>query len=143
MGKDRAPGAARPLPEGTVTFVFTEIEGSTNLLRRLRGRYGEMITEHARLIREALGENDGWEVDTQGDAFFCVFSRAGDAVAFAVSLQRAMAESQWPEQVKVRIRIAIHTGEPDISDHRYYGLDVHRTAPSVRPPMGGRCCSPT
>jgi class 3 adenylate cyclase len=80
----------RPLPEGTVTFVFTDIEGSTTILRRLGSRYGQMIAEHAQLIREALQTHEGWEVDTQGDAFFCVFGRAGDAVSFAVSLQQAM-----------------------------------------------------
>lgn len=127
----------RPLPEGTVTFVFTDIEGSTSLLRRLRGRYGEMIGAHGRLIRDALDEHGGWEIDTQGDAFFCVFGRAGSAVAFAVSVQSAIAEHDWPEGVPVRIRIAIHTGEPELADRRYYGLDVHRTARLCATARGG------
>jgi class 3 adenylate cyclase len=127
----------RPLPEGTVTFVFTDIEGSTTLLRRLRGRYGEMIGAHGRLIRNALHQHGGWEIDTQGDAFFCVFGRAGNAVAFAAAVQNAIAEHDWPEGVRVRIRIAIHTGEPELSDRRYYGLDVHRTARLCATARGG------
>jgi len=127
----------RPLPEGTVTFVFTDIEGSTSLLRRLRGRYGEMIGAHGRLIRQALHQHGGWEIDTQGDAFFCVFGRAGSAVAFAASVQNAIADHDWPEDVPVRIRIAIHTGEPELADRRYYGLDVHRTARLCATARGG------
>ncbi len=127
----------RPLPEGTVTFVFTDIEGSTTLLRRLRGRYGEMIGAHGRLIRNALHQHGGWEIDTQGDAFFCVFGRAGSAVAFAAAVQNAIAEHDWPEGVRVRIRIAIHTGEPELADRRYYGLDVHRTARLCATARGG------
>ena len=127
----------RPLPEGTVTFVFTDIEGSTSHLRRLRGRYGEMIGAHGRLIRTALGEHGGWEIDTQGDAFFCVFGRAGSAVAFAAAVQSAIAEHDWPEGVPVRIRIAIHTGEPELADRRYYGLEVHRTARLCATARGG------
>ncbi|MEP6642471.1 MAG: adenylate/guanylate cyclase domain-containing protein [Gaiellales bacterium] len=117
-----------PLPHGTVSFVFTDIEGSTQLLRTLGGRYGELIAEHARLIREALGTHGGWEVDTQGDAFFCVFGRARDAVNFSVSAQRMFAVHRWPCDVSLRVRMAVHTGEPDLSDQRYYGIDVHRTA---------------
>jgi class 3 adenylate cyclase len=127
----------RPLPEGTVTFVFTDIEGSTTLLRRLRGRYGEMIGAHGRLIRQALHQHGGWEIDTQGDAFFCVFGRAGSAVAFAATVQGAIAAHDWPEGVRVRIRIAIHTGEPELADRRYYGLDVHRTARLCATARGG------
>ncbi len=127
----------RPLPEGTVTFVFTDIEGSTTLLRRLGGRYGEMIGAHGRLIRQALHQHGGWEIDTQGDAFFCVFGRAGSAVAFAAAVQGAMAAHAWPEGVRVRIRIAIHTGEPELADRRYYGLDVHRTARLCATARGG------
>jgi class 3 adenylate cyclase len=127
----------RPLPEGTVTFVFTDIEGSTTLLRRLRGRYGEMIGAHGRLIRHALHQHGGWEIDTQGDAFFCVFGRAGSAVAFAAAVQSAIAEHDWPDGVRVRLRIAIHTGEPELADRRYYGLDVHRTARLCATARGG------
>lgn len=118
----------QPLPHGTVSFVFTDIEGSTQLLRKLGGRYGELIAEHARLIREALETYGGWEVDTQGDAFFCVFGRARDAVNFSVSTQRVFAVHRWPCDASLRVRMAVHTGEPDLSDQRYYGIDVHRTA---------------
>ncbi len=136
-GRITATARPRPLPEGTVTFVFTDIEGSTDILRRLRSRYGETIAEHAQLIRAALESHVGWEVDTQGDAFFCVFGRAGDAVAFAVSLQQAIEAHDWPEGVALRIRIAIHTGEPALADQRYYGIDVHRTARLCSTARGG------
>jgi class 3 adenylate cyclase len=79
------------LPSGTVTFLFSDIEGSTRLLRQLRGAYGAVLSEHARIMREAFARFGGREVDTQGDSFFAVFSRARDAVAAAVALQRALA----------------------------------------------------
>ena len=85
------------LPSGTVTFLFTDIEGSTRLLTRLRGRYAEVLAEHRRLLRAAFDEHDGREVHTEGDAFFVAFARASDAMAAAVSAQRALASQRWPE----------------------------------------------
>jgi class 3 adenylate cyclase len=78
-------------PTGTVTFLFTDVEGSTQLLRQLRGRYGASLSEHGRLLREAFRAHGGEEVDTQGDAFFYVFARARDAAAAAADGQRALA----------------------------------------------------
>jgi DNA-binding NarL/FixJ family response regulator/class 3 adenylate cyclase len=116
------------LPIGTVTFLFTDVEGSTRLLKRLRERYGEVRAEHERILREALEANGGQEIDTQGDSFFVAFSRARDAVGAAVAAQRALAEHPWPPGVRVRVRMGIHTGEPLAAAGRYVGLDVHRAA---------------
>src|SRR5687767_15813968 len=100
------------LPTGTVSLVFTDIEGSTRLLESLGERYAEALAEHRRLLRTAFAEHRGCEVDTQGDAFFYAFPRAHDAVAGAVAAQRALAAHAWPEGLALRVRIGIHTGEP-------------------------------
>lgn len=116
------------LPGGTVTFVFTDIEGSTRLERELRERYGGVLAEHARLLREAFTRHGGREVDTQGDSFFFVFSRARAAVAAVVEGQRELAAYDWPPGGEVRVRVGIHTGEAEPTDGRYVGLAVHRAA---------------
>jgi DNA-binding NarL/FixJ family response regulator/class 3 adenylate cyclase len=120
--------AVPQLPTGTVTFLFTDVEGSTRLLKQLRESYGDVRAEHERLLREAFETNGGQEIDTQGDSFFVAFHRARDAVAASVSAQRALAEHRWPEGVQVRARIGIHTGEPLAAEGRYVGLGVHRAA---------------
>jgi class 3 adenylate cyclase len=84
-------------PTGTVSFLFSDIEGSTRLLQQLRGRYDEALSTHARLLRSAIEKFDGHEIDTQGDAFFVAFARASDAVAAAVAAQRALAAEPWPD----------------------------------------------
>jgi class 3 adenylate cyclase len=116
------------LPSGTVTFVFTDIEGSTELLKRLGDRYSEVLRGHRRIVRETFSASDGVEIDTQGDAFFYVFARARDAVAAAVAAQRLHATSAWPDDVDVRVRIGLHTGEPAVHEEGYLGLDVVRAA---------------
>ena len=116
------------LPSGTVTFLFTDIEGSTRLLKQLGERYGEVLTDHNRLLRDAFEHSAGREIDTQGDAFFVVFNRAKDAVAAALAAQRALAAHTWPDGVAVRVRMGMHTGEPSVTDERYIGLGVHRAA---------------
>jgi class 3 adenylate cyclase len=126
------------LPRGTVTFVFTDIEGSTELLKRLDDRYREILTEHRRIVREAFATADGIEIDTQGDAFFFVFSRARDAVGAAVEVQRAHADHDWPERVVVRVRIGLHTGEPAVHEEGYLGLDVVRAARICTAGRGGQ-----
>jgi class 3 adenylate cyclase len=113
---------------GTVTFLFTDIEGSTRLERELRERYGEVLADHRRLLREAFARYGGREIDTQGDSFFFVFPRARDAVAASVAGQRALAEHGWPEAGAVRVRIGMHTGEATLDEGRYVGLAVHRAA---------------
>jgi basic membrane lipoprotein Med (substrate-binding protein (PBP1-ABC) superfamily)/class 3 adenylate cyclase len=116
------------LPRGTVTFLFTDIEGSTRLERELREGYGEVLTEHQRLLRQSFERYAGHEIDTQGDSFFVVFPRARDAVSAAVDAQRAIASHPWPGGSQVRVRMGMHTGEASFSNGRYFGLAVHRAA---------------
>ncbi len=117
------------LPGGTVTFVFTDIEGSTRLLQELGDEaYGRVSGDHRRLVREAFGAHGGTEIDTQGDAFFFSFPRARDAVAAAVDAQRALRDHEWPDGRAVSVRMGLHTGEPHVGEEGYLGLDVVRAA---------------
>ncbi len=125
------------LPSGTVTFVFSDIEGSTALVKRLGDGYGDVLADHRRLMREALGDRGGVEIDTQGDAFFFAFARARDAVAASVEAQRAHAAHVWPEGVDVRMRMGLHTGEPAVGEEGYHGLDVVRAARLCSAAAGG------
>jgi class 3 adenylate cyclase len=116
-------------PTGTVTMLFTDIEGSTRLLERLgRERYAEALELHRRLLRAASDAHDGYVVDYEGDAFFVAFSTAEDGVAAAAEAQRALAAAEWPEGQELHVRMGIHTGEPLAAPPEYVGLDVHRTA---------------
>jgi class 3 adenylate cyclase/DNA-binding NarL/FixJ family response regulator len=127
------------LPGGTITFLFTDIEGSTRLLKRLSGDYYKLLlAEHHDLFRALFVEHAGREVDTQGDAFFVVFQRAKDAVATALAAQRAVAAHSWPQQVDVRVRMGLHTGEPARAAERYIGLGVHRAARICSVAHGGQ-----
>jgi class 3 adenylate cyclase len=123
---------------GTVTFVFTDIEGSTKLLERLGERYAGALAEHRRLIREAFAARGGQEIDTQGDAFFYCFERARDAVAAAVAGQRALAAHEWPDGTSLRVRMSLHTGEPIVGEEGYVGIDVHRAARICSAGHGGQ-----
>ncbi|CAN5166781.1 hypothetical protein BH09ACT13_BH09ACT13_12740 [soil metagenome] len=125
------------LPSGTVTFVFSDIEGSTELLKRLGERYAELIAEHRRIVRETFGAESGVEIDTQGDSFFFAFARARDAVAAAVAAQRAHAEHAWPCGEAVRVRMGLHTGEPAMGAEGYLGVDVVRAARLAATGRGG------
>jgi predicted ATPase len=120
------------LPTGTVTFLFTDMEGSTRLLQELGDGYGEALAGHRRALREAWERHEGVEVDTQGDAFFVAFARATDAVAAALDAQRALADGP------VRVRMGLHTGEPTHGDEGYVGLDVHRAARIAAAGHGGQ-----
>jgi class 3 adenylate cyclase len=100
------------LPEGTVTFLFSDIEGSTELLKKLQDSYANVLSDHRRILRESFSRWNGKEVDTQGDSFFVSFPRATEAVASAVEVQRAFVKYPWPEGVGVRVRMGLHTGEP-------------------------------
>jgi predicted ATPase/class 3 adenylate cyclase len=130
--------AERSLPTGTVSLLCTDIEASTRLLQALGDRYAEALAEHRRLLRTAFAEHRGCEVDTQGDAFFYAFSRAHDAVAGAVAAQRALAAHRWPEDLALRVRIGIHTGEPTTTGEGYVGIDVHRAARVMSAGHGGQ-----
>jgi predicted ATPase/Tfp pilus assembly protein PilF len=119
------------LPTGTVTFLFTDIEGSTRLLHELGDAYVEALAEHRRVLREAFGRYGGVEVDTQGDAFFVAFARASDALSAASAAQSALAGP-------IRVRMGLHTGEPVITDEGYVGIEVHRAARIAAAGHGGQ-----
>jgi class 3 adenylate cyclase/streptogramin lyase len=116
------------LPTGTVTFLFTDIEGSTRLLKQFGAVYGELLAEHQRILRDAAATHGGREIDTQGDSFFFAFPRAKAALGAAVAAQRALADHDWPENGQIRVRMALHTGEPLVGEERYVGIGVHRAA---------------
>lgn len=116
------------LPSGTVTFLFTDIEGSTRLVRELRERWGDVLAEHQLLLRTAFAEHGGYEVDTQGDSFFVAFASARQALLAAVDGQRALVDHDWPNGVRIAVRMGIHTGRAVATGGSYHGLAVHRAA---------------
>jgi class 3 adenylate cyclase len=124
-------------PTGTVTFVFTDIEGSTALLKKLGERYGDVLSQHRRIVRDTFGAAGGSEIDTQGDAFFFAFPRAREAVTASVEVQRQHADAEWPDGAAVRVRIGLHTGEPAVGEEGYLGLDVVRAARICTVARGG------
>jgi class 3 adenylate cyclase len=127
------------LPSGTVTFLFTDIEGSTRLLQELGdAEYGRVSGDHRRIVREMFGARGGTEIDTQGDAFFFSFPRARDAVAAAVEAQRALRDHEWPGGRELRVRMGLHTGEPHVGEEGYLGLDVVRAARISAAGQGGQ-----
>jgi class 3 adenylate cyclase len=130
--------SASDLPRGTVTFLFTDIEGSTDLVRALGGAYGDVRAEHGRLIEDACGAHGGHAMDTQGDAYFAAFDRAADAVATAVDVQRELAAVEWPEGTQLRVRIGLHTAEPFLHSTGYLGIGVHRAARICAAAHGGQ-----
>ena len=123
---------SRDLPTGVVTLVFTDVEGSTKLLHELGDEYGAALHEHRRIVRNAFGAHGGVEVDTQGDAFFIAFARASDAVAAATDAQRAL------DHGPIRVRMGLHSGEPQLTDEGYVGLDVHKGARIASAGHGGQ-----
>ncbi|HEU5279461.1 MAG TPA: response regulator [Gaiellaceae bacterium] len=126
------------LPDGTVTLVFTDVEGSTRLVRHLGDRYALVLADHRRLMREAVEDCGGHVVDHRGDEFFIVFDDARNAVQALAQAQRAFAGHPWPEGVELRVRMGLHTGEPTVRDGAYYGLDVHRAARIAQAGSGGQ-----
>jgi len=116
------------LPAGTVTFLFSDMESSTELLKKLGDDFERLLADHRAILRETFGAHDGREIDTQGDAFFYAFPRAHAAVAGAVQAQRALADHEWPRGETVRVRIGLHTGEPVLGEEGYTGIDVVRAA---------------
>jgi predicted ATPase/class 3 adenylate cyclase len=128
----------RGLPSGTVTLVFTDIEGSTRLLQELgRDAYVRALSQHRRLLREVFRRHGGVEVEMQGDSFFFAFALARNGVAAAAEGQQALAEHDW-ESKSIRVRIGIHTGEPVVNEDLYAGLDVHRAARVMSAGHGGQ-----
>jgi predicted ATPase/class 3 adenylate cyclase len=129
---------APALPTGTVTFLFTDIEGSTRLLQELGDAYPTLLSEHHRLLREAVDAADGAAVGSEGDSLFAAFGSASAALGAAVAAQRALAAQRWPGEVSVRVRMGIHTGEALVRDGTYVGLDVHRAARIAAVGHGGQ-----
>lgn len=153
------PGSERGLsdiPSGTVTFLFTDIEGSTKLLESLGKQYANVLEEQREILRAAFSRWNGLEIDTLGDSSFVAFKRAIDAVNCAAQVQHAMADHAWPQEVQVRVRIGLHTGEPLVATTdgagsgtvisgdqskvrpRYIGMDVHRAARIASAGYGGQ-----
>ena len=130
--------SGRELPAGTVSLLFTDIEGSTRLLQQLGDGYGDVLADHHRLLRTAFTGAGGHEVDTQGDAFFVAFRTARAAVAAAAAAQRALAAHQWPDGAEVRVRMGIHTGEPSVGEFGYHGMALHRAARIAAAAHGGQ-----
>jgi predicted ATPase/class 3 adenylate cyclase len=126
------------LPTGTVTFLFTDIEGSTGLLQALGDGYATVLDEHAAIIRRAVADGGGVEVSTHGDAVFAVFASPAGAARAAVAAQRALAAHDWSPAPPLRVRMGLHTGEGTLGGDDYVGLDVHRAARVADAAHGGQ-----
>ena len=126
------------LPTGTVTLLFTDIEGSTKLLQRAGDGYAELLQAHRALLRRAFEEHGGVEVDTEGDAFFVAFASADRAVEAARDAQEALAAYEWTDSNEIRVRMGLHTGAPQVVDSGYVGLDVHHAARVMAAGHGGQ-----
>jgi predicted ATPase/class 3 adenylate cyclase len=127
-----------PAPTGTVTFLFSDIEGSTRLVESLGPRYDEVLATHRAVMRAAFAANGGAERGTEGDSFFVAFSDATRAVAAAADATRALAATAWPDGATVRVRIGLHTGQGRLVDDDYVGIDVHRAARIAAAGHGGQ-----
>jgi class 3 adenylate cyclase len=138
----RRPSRARPglaeLPTGTVTFLFTDIEGSTRLLQELGDRYAAVRDEHAAILRHAIQEGGGVEVNTEGDSFFVAFPSPAGAVRVAVIAQQSLAGYDWSPGPPVRVRMGLHTGDGTLGGDDYVGIDVHRAARIAGAAHGGQ-----
>jgi predicted ATPase/class 3 adenylate cyclase len=126
------------LPTGTVTFLFTDIEGSTRLLSALGDGYAAVLDAHSAILRAAIGAHAGTEVSTEGDAFFAVFPSALNAVSAAAQAQRALAATTWPDGNSVNVRMGLHSGEGRLGGDNYVGLDVNRAARIAAAGHGGQ-----
>jgi len=126
------------LPTGTVTFFFSDIEGSTRLIQQLGEHYPDVLLAHHTIQREALAANRGHELRTEGDSFFIVFESALEACAGAAAVQKMLAQHAWPLDGRVRVRIGLHTGEATLVGNEYLGLDVHRAARVASAGHGGQ-----
>src|SRR5438270_8145720 len=128
------------LPTGVVTFLFSDIEGSTRLLRSLgRERYGALLEEHARLMRDAFSLAGGSVFGTEGDALFVAFRSASEAIAGAIAAQQALAQHDWGEGTQPLVRMGVHTGEASLSgEGQYYGVALHRAARICAAAHGGQ-----
>src|SRR6266581_890745 len=126
------------LPGGTVTMLFSDVEGSTKLLAALGDQYGEVLSTQRRLLRTAFGRHHGTELGTEGDSFFLVFASALDAAGACIAAQRELAAYAWPRDVLPLVRMGLHTGEPTRHEDGYIGMDVHRAARIAASAHGGQ-----
>ncbi|MEK6225671.1 MAG: adenylate/guanylate cyclase domain-containing protein [Chloroflexota bacterium] len=125
----KASGAnVRSLPRGTVTFLLTDIEGSTRLLEHLGDDYAGLLRDVRTTIRTTVRASSGYEVDARADEFFAVFRRSTHALEAALAIQRALRDKTWPQKADVRVRIGMHTGRPTLTDTGYVGIAVHIAA---------------
>ena len=131
-------GVMRGLPSGEVTFLLSDIEDSTGLLRRLDDRYAALLDDVRRLLRRAVQRSGGKEVDVRADELFAVFERPSGALAAALAIQRRVGSRSWPADARVRLRIGIHTGRPTLTDGGYVGLVVHVAARICSAGHGGQ-----
>src|SRR5262249_21374633 len=130
---------ARPLPTGTVTFLFTDIEGSTKLVQRLGAAWPQVLERHQALLRTAFTDAGGQEIATEGDSFFVVFPSAPRAVVGAIAAQRALAAERWSADLgEIRVRVGLHTGDGTLGGDNYVGVDVHRAARIAAAAHGGQ-----
>jgi len=143
--KDRLYGQVRAtatdaaaLPTGFVTLLMTDIEGSTALLHRLGDRYADLLNDVRGMLRAAVLQAHGREVDVRADELFAVFESGVDAVEAAAAIQRALAKRAWPENIAVRVRVGIHSGRPTLTDVGYIGLAVHTVARVCAAAHGGQ-----
>ena len=126
------------LPDGTVTLLFADVQGSTGLVRTLGDAYGDVLDDVLRLLRAAVERHGGSEVDCRADELFACFPRASEGVAAAVAAQRSLAHAVWPGDAMVRVRIGVHTGEPALVGDTYVGIDVNRAARICSAGHGGQ-----
>jgi class 3 adenylate cyclase len=127
-----------PLPTGTLTLLFSDIEGSTSLLRETGDRWADVLSAQRRILREAFARHGGRELGTEGDSFFVVFGSAADAVRAAVEGQQELAAHPWPPGGRIRVRMGLHTGEPTPHEDGYVGIDVHLAARVAAAAHGGQ-----
>ncbi len=126
------------LPTGTVTFLFTDIEGSTELVQRLGDAYPAVLEDHRALLRDVVAQAEGTELDCRGDEFLFVFAEARRAVETALQAQRSLAVHEWPAATVVAVRMGLHSGEPTVQGSSYVGVDVHRVARIASAGHGGQ-----
>jgi predicted ATPase/class 3 adenylate cyclase len=131
-------GVKPELPTGTITFLFTDIEGSTKLLQELGEGYRPVQDDHATILRKAIAEGDGVEIRTEGDSFFAVFPTPAGALRATMAAQRALAEHDWPHGRALRVRMGMHTGEGVLGGDDYLGIDVNLAARIAAAANGGQ-----
>lgn len=138
LHSERNQATPAPLPKGFVTLLMTDIENSTAILRRLGARYRNLLKNARGVLRAAVLRAGGREIDVRADEFFAVFKHALRAIESAVAIQRALRGRSWPDGLKVRVRVGIHSGRPTLTEFGYVGLTVHTVARVCSTAQGGQ-----